>query len=482
MGNQAKTNAELLKEIVSLQKKIKKLEKTEATVKLADATLRESEARYRNIIETIQDGYFEINLNGRYTFVNDVICKYLQYSRKKLIGMDPLLYQTPEKYEKYSKIFNKVYKTGKPVKSLEMEVIRKDGTIQISEVSISLTKNAKGEPSGFRGISRDITERKKMEDAIRQSEEKYRTIIETIQDGYMEMDLAGNYIFMNDVVCGHLQYRQEELTGQNYGKFLTQESAQTTLRAFSEVYKTGIPLKSFEMEGLRKDGTTGFYDLSVSLMKDARGKPIGFRSISRDITERKQMEKTLRETNRELLLKIEENEALQVQLKEQAIRDPLTGLFNRRFLEETLSRELAQAERGKEPMSLAIIDLDRFKNINDTYGHDVGDLFLMALGDLLEQKTRAGDVACRYGGEEFILIMPGAPLACAAVRINEFREEFSALKITINNKDIGVTFSAGLAEYPFHGLDGKSIIAVADKALYAAKEAGRNRLVMAPKD
>jgi diguanylate cyclase (GGDEF)-like protein/PAS domain S-box-containing protein len=223
-------------------------------------------------------------------------------------------------------------------------------------------------------------------------------------------------------------------------------------------------------------------DLTVTALTDRQGQIGGRLAIFRDITHLRKVEGDLRESNRELMRKIEEIEALQEQLRQQAIHDPLTGLYNRRFLEETLGRELAQAQRSGEPLSVAMIDIDRFKSINDTYGHGVGDLFLIALGDLLEQKTRAGDVACRFGGEEFIVVMPGAPLEVAAQRINDFRLSFNAVKIDVAGKTVSATFSAGVAGFPLHGMDEKVIISEADRALYAAKEAGRNRVIVALKE
>jgi diguanylate cyclase (GGDEF)-like protein len=124
-----------------------------------------------------------------------------------------------------------------------------------------------------------------------------------------------------------------------------------------------------------------------------------------------------------------------------------------------------------------MIDLDRFKNINDTYGHEAGDQFLKALGDLLLEQTRFGDVACRFGGEEFVVVLPGAPLEIAAIRVNQMRQFFAVRKIAIRGTALSVTFSAGGAGFPEHGSDDASLLAEADRALYAAKAAGRNRVI-----
>ncbi|MGZ3590676.1 MAG: PAS domain S-box protein, partial [Thermodesulfobacteriota bacterium] len=264
--------------------------------KRAEKALRKSEERYRSILENIQDGYFEVDLTGNFTFVNGVICKRLGYSREELIGMNNRQYTGETTAQKTYQLYNRVYRTGEPVGSFEEEIIRKDGTREIYELSVSLIRDSEGKPIGFRGISRDITERKRAEEALRESEEKYRTILESIQEDYFEVDLAGNCTFANDARCRSLGYTKEELIGMNNRQFEDKENAKKVYQAFNRVYKTGEPLRSFDEEVIRKDGTKAFSELSVSLIRDSEGKPIGFRGISRDITERKRAEEALRRT------------------------------------------------------------------------------------------------------------------------------------------------------------------------------------------
>lgn len=264
--------------------------------KWSEDALLQSEAKYVSIIESIGDSYFETDLRGVTTFVNDKVCQDLGYTRSELLRMSNRDLQDEAAAGETYAVFNKVFETGRPVKAFSYRAIRKDGTRAVYEMSISLMRDASGKPIGFRGLSRDITERKKMEDALRASEEKYRTILESITDGYVEVDLAGNWIFMNDVICEHMQYSREELTRMNFQKLHTKESAERSMKAFTEVFATGKPLKALEVESVHKDGTIGHYELSVSLMKDAQGNPIGFRCISRDIAERKKMETELRQS------------------------------------------------------------------------------------------------------------------------------------------------------------------------------------------
>jgi diguanylate cyclase (GGDEF)-like protein len=174
------------------------------------------------------------------------------------------------------------------------------------------------------------------------------------------------------------------------------------------------------------------------------------------------------------------NVRLRETLQHQAVRDPLTGLFNRRYFQETLRRELHRASRDGQPLSLVIIDIDHFKHFNDTWGHDAGDAALKAVGEILMGRTRAGDVACRLGGEEFALAFPGLSAEVATSRVEALREEIQAREIHFLGQVIDpVTISAGVAVYPGHGMDTDSLLRAADQALFRAKRAGRNRLAMA---
>jgi diguanylate cyclase (GGDEF)-like protein len=166
-----------------------------------------------------------------------------------------------------------------------------------------------------------------------------------------------------------------------------------------------------------------------------------------------------------------------------SMRDPLTGLFNRRYLEETMGRELPRARRMGESVGVIVLDIDHFKNLNDTFGHDAGDFVLERTGELLRAATRNSDIACRFGGEEFAVILPGATLLVARNRAEAIRAALESLKIEFEGKAIGpLTVSAGVASMPPHGQDWTHTLQQADRALYTAKQSGRNKVVAAVTD
>ncbi len=169
-----------------------------------------------------------------------------------------------------------------------------------------------------------------------------------------------------------------------------------------------------------------------------------------------------------------EIERLHSQLREQAVRDQLTGLFNRRYLETTLERELAEGQRGGHPVSIVMIDLDHFKQVNDLYGHAAGDRVLRSFGALAQSLLRSRDVACRYGGEEFMLVLPGVAIEAAALQAEQIRDAMAQKAILIDGDPLFTTISCGVACAPEHGATLDTLLIAVDRALYAAKAAGRN--------
>jgi diguanylate cyclase (GGDEF)-like protein/PAS domain S-box-containing protein len=301
---------------------------------------------------------------------------------------------------------------------------------------------------------RDITERKQTEDALRQSEEKYRTILENMQEGYFELDLAGNYTFVNDAECRNIGYHREELIGMNNRQYQDETSAQKTYQLFRRLFRTGEPVKALDVEIIRKNGTKGFNEVSASLIRDAEGKPIGFRGISRDVTERKQSEEKIRQM---------------------VYHDLLTGLPNRKLFSDRLGIALAQAQRNQNKVGIVMLDLDNFKGVNDTLGHDVGDLLLQATAERLRAALRKSDTLARFGGDEFVLILPDLKVIEDAIPVAQKIVDSFYKPFLIDTHQLIVTMSIGIAVYPDDGADEGILLKNADIAMYQAKQAGRAR-------
>lgn len=186
--------------------------------------------------------------------------------------------------------------------------------------------------------------------------------------------------------------------------------------------------------------------------------------VAHDITERKLLANHLAQLTKKLL--------------EQSIRDPLTGMFNRRFLAETLDKEIAKSSRENSLLSIIMMDVDYFKKFNDTYGHKCGDFVLKDLANFLTENSRQGDIVCRYGGEEFAILMPNASEKDAFERAEFWRREYSAKVLHFEGKELNTTFSAGVATYSANEREGEAILHAADFALYESKSNGRNQVTL----
>jgi len=196
---------------------------------------------------------------------------------------------------------------------------------------------------------------------------------------------------------------------------------------------------------------------------------------------------SLRESRQQLAISVASHIALSLAslqlreaLREQSIRDPLTRLFNRRFLEESLERELQIASRKKESLAVLFLDLDHFKRFNDTFGHDAGDMVLQSLADLFRTFFRATDICCRYGGEEFAIILPESSAQDAALRANALRSEVKKQRLQYKKQSLGaLSLSVGVAAFPEHASTSDMLLQIADQCLYESKARGRDVVTVA---
>ncbi|HET7832463.1 MAG TPA: diguanylate cyclase [Gallionella sp.] len=343
-------------------------------------------------------------------------------------------------------------------------------------------------------LQREIEVRTHTEEALRENEQRLKQAQSIAHLGNWEWDLESGQIKLSDET-----YR---IFGRQPGLFTpTRETLLETVHSDDHDFVAQCLEKAQQGQGFELEyriclpdgdirvvhqiGKPEFDDAGKPVkvfgtVHDHSGRHIRMVGTVHDITERKHAEDELHEANARLGAQLMEIERLHESLREQAIRDPLTGLFNRRYMEETLAREFSGAERERSPLSLIMLDVDRFKKINDTYGHSAGDMVLRALSELLRRHIRGRDFACRFGGEEFLAVLPQTSIEVAAQRAELWRTSFEALRMSHDGKDIRATISLGVAAYAIHGTTIQSVVTAADKGLYSAKESGRNRVVVAP--
>jgi PAS domain S-box-containing protein len=273
--------------------------------KSAEAALKDNKKKYHDILENMEDGYFEVDLTGKFTYANTAVALQVGTNKEHMVGTNFSEYGKEKEVKRVFEAFSKMYKTGKPINQFGLLMITPDGTEKHMEITASLIRDNQGQPIGFGGVNRDVTERKKAEEALRQNEEKYRTILDNVEVAYYELDLAGNITGGMYPYGSPLGLSREEFVGHNFSEFCDEENAQALFEIFHNVYLTGQPVKEVEWNITAPDRTKIYTETSAALMRNADGEPIGFRGIIQDVSERKKAEEALRQSEERLKLAIE---------------------------------------------------------------------------------------------------------------------------------------------------------------------------------
>jgi diguanylate cyclase (GGDEF)-like protein/PAS domain S-box-containing protein len=289
---------------------------------------------------------------------------------------------------------------------------------------------------------------------LQTSELRYRRLFEAAQDGILILDAETGMIEdVNPYLIKILGYSREEFIK----KKLWEVGAFKDIEASKEAF-----------EALLENEYIRYEDLPLKA-KDGRLIQVEFISNVYMV----ENEKVIQCSIRDITVRIQDQAAqlkTEALLREQSMRDHLTGLFNRRYMEETLERELLRASRNKLSLGIIMLDVDSFKRFNDNYGHAAGDAILLELGNLLLGNIRREDVACRYGGDEFIIVLPGASREMAQDRAERLSEQARHFNIQFKGQTLGtITFSFGIAVFPENGSTSVAILSAADAALYRAK-------------
>jgi diguanylate cyclase (GGDEF)-like protein/PAS domain S-box-containing protein len=299
---------------------------------------------------------------------------------------------------------------------------------------------------------------------LKVSEARFRGLAEQSLVGIAVVDESG-FLYVNGHFSDTLGYSQSELAALPP----LHTVADTDRRLFADHLRTcqkGEPQEALlAYEGCKKDGSSVDLELSSSRMAPGDDET-GLILVVKDVTARKQAERKVK--------------ALNDRLAELAVRDPLTGLYNRRFMEASLEREIVAAARNGTPLSVVIGDIDHFKSVNDTHGHQAGDEVLQTVSSLFRELCRKSDIACRYGGEEFLIVFPGMPVGLAADWAERARQSVSETEIVVGSSELHITASFGVAGFPAQGKTWQEVIGAADAALYSAKSGGRDQVRRAP--
>jgi diguanylate cyclase (GGDEF)-like protein len=291
-------------------------------------------------------------------------------------------------------------------------------------------------------------------------------LFEKLGDGVLVLDPAGRLVDLNMMAQRFLQ-----LDDTAYGRDVRELIPEWRELAAS----VEDPATELHLEFQSRVDPEAFYDVSIIPLLDSRGRRNGTILSLRDISERKQIELELHRMNLRLRKQVQKISNLHEELREQAVRDALTGLYNRRYLDETLEREFSRARRGGYSISVIMMDVDRFKKVNDTYGHKAGDRVLRELGEIIRLHVRSGDIPCRFGGEEFVIVMPETSLEIAFQRAEQIRNQFHSARFFKGEQAIVPGLSLGIAAYPAHGRSEEKVLHAADVAMYTAKSFGGNK-------
>lgn len=331
-------------------------------------------------------------------------------------------------------------------------------------------------------FSEDITEQEAAAAQLRESEAQYRFLAENTADVVWQLDDEMRFVYINGADQHLRGIPREKVIGTSVLDVYPPEGkailgAAVKARQEQEARGEAVsPTVYFEVPQLRHDGSIVWVETVSTRIYDEGGKLGGYIGVTRNIEERRRYQAMLEDANRQLQAQLTEITALQALLREKALRDELTGLYNRHYLHETLPRELARAQREKFPLALIMIDLDHFKNINDTCGHVVGDQALQLVAGLLQKLMRDSDLVCRFGGEEFLVALPRMALNDALIRTEIWRAAIENASLDHAGRNIRLTASMGIAVFPEHGDNEAALLSCADIALYAAKHNGRNQV------
>ena len=478
--------------------------------KQVEEALQQSEERFKLMAWATKDAVWDWDLQTNQIWWGEGLQKIFHYSSETAQSSADwrLDHIHPEDRAKVHQVIDQALENDMEFWSKEYRFQRKDGTYADIMDRGYIMRDDSGRPYRMIGAIMDITERKYMETSLIQANEQMGTFLNELQHRNRETVLLNEMSHLlqacqsEDEAYRVIADLSKQLFPGTTGALYLVNPAHTLVSAITSWGDLPSNQRMFapdDCQALRpgrshapKDATTVIPCLHLSeplpaisycVPMQIQGENIGILHIQSASNE------NLSEPHRQLAYMVVEhagmalsNLKLREALREQSIRDPLTGLYNRRYMEEALKQQLSRVTRQLHPLGIIMIDIDHFKRFNDTYGHVAGDALLHELGQFLQSHIRGEDIACRYGGEEFMLIMPDASLETAHQRAEQLRQATSQLRLQGVTQFLEtITLSIGVAMYPEHGRTIEIVLRAADSALYRAKREGRNRVVIAEK-
>jgi len=423
----------------------------------ASKALERSEKRYRELYDNLRDGFAVVNLRGKITEWNKAFQEMLGYSEKEI---RKLSYSkiTPERWHDLEAKLIEEQVIPRGYSDLyEKEYVRKDGSVFPVSLRTYLLQNERGKPTGMWAFIRNITERKKALEALRQSEEKYRTLFEDSRDAIAMTDRDGAFLDVNKAMLDLFGFKKAQMMSMRFRDLYVDPADASKFQ--HEIEKKGS-LRDYEAKLLKRGGKVMHCLFIVTEKHSEDGTMMGYQGIVRDITSQKVMEEALRESEK--------------RYKELSITDDLTGLFNQRQFYNQLRAEIDRIQRYKHSLALLLLDVDNFKIYNDTYGHLAGDKVLATLGQVIRNLIRKTDSGYRYGGEEFTVILTETRGQDAVVAAERLRKRFAdEVFFPVPLEPARVTLSVGIANYR-EGEEIASFVKRADENMYEAKRKGKN--------
>ncbi|MFO8048302.1 MAG: EAL domain-containing protein [Desulfosudaceae bacterium] len=432
-----------------LHRQINELKEEAWRYRQAEKVLSESEERYRLIVEQSQNAIFILGDSFRFIYANQQFCRLTGYSHDEFIDQDFRAFLKVDQRYALENIYLLRRQGQEAPDRYDFTFTDKAGQEKKVEIRASTVSTDHGQTLTI-GFLLDITDRKQAEEALRQSEKRYRLILEEIQDAYYEVDYQGNFTFMNQQMCNLLGYPENELLGKNNRDYMDESNARLVYHTFNHVFHTGEPSSGFDWKLICKDGSKRWVNASISLIKDEAGNRAGFRGIVRDITRQKEMEK---------------------ELHRMAYYDALTGVANRSLLNERFHKAIARAYRYNTMLAVLVVDMNRTKEINDTLGHSAGDELIQGVARRLKESVRESDTVARTGGDEFVILGEGIETEAGALALGEkLLRHVNEKPFLIHDNRIFQEISVGFSLYPHDGLDKDTLLKQADVAMYHAKE------------